>query len=98
MRVVAILILMLVSTAAAAQSALDIVIGGETRRFTREALLARPDVANVSIANDIAYGGAATYRAVPLAALLAGLTPPVDSVIESVALDGFAAQLPLDLV
>ena len=39
-----------------------------------------------------------SYRAVPLAALLAGLNPPPDSVIEAVALDGFAAQLPLDLI
>jgi mono/diheme cytochrome c family protein len=38
------------------------------------------------------------FRAVPLAALLAGLSPPADSVIEAVALDGFAAQLPIDLV
>ena len=34
----------------------------------------------------------------PVAALLAGLTLPPGSVIEAVALDGFAAQLPLDLV
>ena len=39
-----------------------------------------------------------SYRAVSLAALLAGLDPPPDSVIEAVALDGFAAQLPLDLI
>src|SRR5262249_12897050 len=36
--------------------------------------------------------------AIPLAALLADLKPPPDSVLETVALDGFAAQLPLDLV
>jgi mono/diheme cytochrome c family protein len=98
MRIVLLLGLLLVSTAASAQAVLDIVIGGETRRFTREALLGRPDVADVRIATDVAYGGATTYRAVPLASLLAGLAPPVDSVIESVALDGFAAQLPLDLI
>jgi hypothetical protein len=39
-----------------------------------------------------------TYRAVPVAALLGGMTLPADSVIEAVALDGFIAQLPLDLV
>ena len=39
-----------------------------------------------------------TYLAVPVAALLAGLDPPANTVIESVALDGFAAQLPLDLL
>jgi hypothetical protein len=39
------------------------------------------------------YGGPMTYRAVPLASLPAGLTLPPDSVIEAVAIDGFAAQL-----
>jgi mono/diheme cytochrome c family protein len=33
-----------------------------------------------------------------VAALLAGLNPPANAVIESVALDGFAAQLPLALL
>jgi hypothetical protein len=48
--------------------------------------------------HDVAYGKTMRFRAIPLAALLAGLSPPADSVIETVALDGFAAQLPLDLV
>jgi mono/diheme cytochrome c family protein len=39
-----------------------------------------------------------TFRAVPLARLLEGLTLPPDDVLETVASDGFAAQLPLDLV
>ncbi|WP_198030334.1 cytochrome c [Bradyrhizobium sp. Tv2a-2] len=39
-----------------------------------------------------------SYRAVPLAALLVGLNPPADTVIEAIALDGFAAQLPFDLL
>jgi mono/diheme cytochrome c family protein len=82
----------------AAEPTLDIVIGSDTRHFARDALLARPDVASVEIANDVSYGKAMTYRAVPVAALLAGLKLPADSVIEAVALDGFAAQLPLDLI
>ena len=77
---------------------LEIAIGGVTRHFARDALLARPDVTNVEIADDVAYGKAMRFRAIPLAALLAGLSAPADSVIETVALDGFAAQLPLDLV
>ena len=76
---------------------LDLAIGGETRQFSRDALLARPDVASVEIANDVAYGKAMRFRAVPLAALLAGFSLPADSVIETVALDGFAAHLPIDL-
>ncbi len=85
-------------SAAAADAVLDIVIGGQTRQFKRDELLRRPDVTRVAIANDVAYGKAMDYLAVPLAALLAGLNPPANSVIESVALDGFAAQLPLDLL
>ena len=39
-----------------------------------------------------------TFRAVPAAALLSGLPFPPGSVIEAVAVDGFAAQIPLDLM
>jgi hypothetical protein len=39
-----------------------------------------------------------TYRAVPVAAFVSGLTFPANSVIEAVAFDGFAAQIPLDLL
>lgn len=96
--ITALSLLCLVSPAAAADPVLDVAIGGETRHFARDALLARPDVVGVEIADDVAYGRAMRFRAVPLAALLAGLSPPADSVIEAVALDGFAAQLPIDLV
>ena len=80
--------LLLMQGSASADPVLDIVIGGESRHFGRDELLRRPDVAQVSVANDIAYGKAMTYRAVPVAALLAGLDPPDNAVIESVALDG----------
>ena len=39
-----------------------------------------------------------SYRGVPVAPLLAGLSIPPDIVIEAVALDGFVAQIPLDLM
>src|ERR1700759_2820180 len=90
--------LLLASTDASADPVLDIVIGGQTRHFSRDELLRRPDGARISVANDIAYGKAMDYPAVPVAALLAGLNPPDNAVIESVALDGFAAQLPLALL
>jgi mono/diheme cytochrome c family protein len=95
---IALACLFLMPGSAAADPVLDIVIGGQSRHFGRDELLRRPDVTHVSVANDIAYGKAMTYRAVPVAALLAGLDPPANSVIESVALDGFAAQLPLALL
>src|SRR3954466_14022922 len=90
--------LVLVSSGASADPLLDIVIAGQSRQFGRDELLLRSDVADVAVSSDVAYGKPMTYRAVPLASLLVGLNPPPDSVIESVALDGFAAQLPLDLL
>jgi mono/diheme cytochrome c family protein len=83
---------------AAANAVLTVIIGDETRTFSRDALLARPDLTDVDIPADIAYGKPMRFRAVPLAALLAPFRAPEGSVIESVAVDGFAAHLPLDLV
>jgi mono/diheme cytochrome c family protein len=91
-------VVVLGSPKASADPALEIAIGGVTRHFARDALLARPDVTSVEIADDVAYGKAMRFRAIPLAVLLTGFNAPADSVIETVALDGFAAQLPLDLV
>lgn len=90
--------MLLASTVASADPVLDVVVGGQTRHFGRDELLQRPDVVHVAVANDVSYGKAMNYLAVPLAALLAGFNPPAHSVIESIALDGFAAQLPLDLL
>jgi mono/diheme cytochrome c family protein len=91
--------LFLMSTvASAADPVVDVVIGGQTRQFGRDELLHRPDVSEVTVASDVSYGKVMSYRAVPLAALLLGLNPPGDTVIESVALDGFVAQLPFDIL
>ena len=96
--IIAAFLLGLATPPAAADPALDIVVDGESRTFSREALLARPDARDIEIPADIAYGRPMRFRAVPLAALLAGRPMPTGSVIETVALDGFAAHLPLDLV
>lgn len=90
--------LLLMSGSALADSVLKIVIGANTRQFVESDLLARPDVATVQIANDVSYGKAMSYRAVPLAALLSGIALPPDSVLAAVAVDGFVAPLPLDLI
>ena len=90
--------LILAPNIASAEPVLDVVIGGQARQFGRGELLRRSDVGSVTVANDIAYGKSMSYRAVPLAALLVGLNPPADSVVESIALDGFAAQLPFDIL
>jgi mono/diheme cytochrome c family protein len=92
------LLVLLPGLALAAEPSLVVDVGGETRTFTRTDLLARADAATIEVARDVAYGGPMTYRAVPVAALLAGLTVPPDTVIEAVAVDGFAAHIPLDLM
>jgi mono/diheme cytochrome c family protein len=89
---------LLIASGARADVVLEVVIGGESRQFTRDTLLARSDVASIDVAHDVSYGKAMRYRALPLATLLAWLSLPADSVVEAVAVDGFAAQLPLDLV
>jgi mono/diheme cytochrome c family protein len=86
------------SVAARADAILDLTIGGETRSFTQAALLSRPDGVEITVPHDISYGATMTYRAVPLSELLSGLSFPAESVLEAVASDGFAAQLPIELV
>ena len=77
---------------------ITITVGDNKRSFTRGELLARADATTIEVARDITYRLPMSYRAVQVAALLAGMTLPPDSVIEAVALDGFVAQLPPDLM
>jgi mono/diheme cytochrome c family protein len=77
---------------------ITIMVGNNKLSFTRGQLLMRPDTTTIEVARDVTYRMPMSYRAVRLASLLAGMTPPPDSVIETVALDGFIAQLPPDLV
>ena len=91
-------LLLMPGLARAAEPVLEIAVGGETRSYTGDQLLARPDAATIEVEKDVTYGGPMTYRAVPAAALLSGLTFPLDSVVEAVAVDGFAAHIPLDLL
>jgi mono/diheme cytochrome c family protein len=96
--ITALSLVFLLSPRAFAEPALEIAINGETHHFAREALLKRPDVTTVEIAHDVAYGKPMRFRAIPLAVLLPGLDVPADNVLETIAIDGFAAHLPLDLV
>ncbi|MBI0327973.1 c-type cytochrome [Burkholderia plantarii] len=82
----------------ASEPVLELAAGGKVQVFTARALLARPDAADIAVPRDIAYGRLMRYRAVPLADLIDGTTLPPDTVIETRATDGFAAQLPMDLV
>ncbi len=77
---------------------ITIAVGNATRSFTRAELLLRPDATTINVARDVAYRAPMTYRTVQVASLLAGMMLPPDSAIEAVALNGFVAQLPPDLV
>jgi mono/diheme cytochrome c family protein len=90
--------LLLPGLARAGEPTVTVSVGKDTRSFTRSELLARPDATTIQVLRDIAYRGPMTYRAVPVATLFAGMTIPHDSVIEAVALNGFVAQLPPDLL
>jgi len=87
----------LIGQRASAQSALELETDGTARALTRQTLLARPNATDIHVPRDIAYGKPMTFRAVPFADLL-GDKLPADGVLETRAADGFAAQLPLDLV
>ena len=84
--------------AAASEPVLNLDIGGVKRSFTRDELLANPATTEIDILRDATYGGEMHYRAVPLQALVAGLTLPPDQVLEAVASDGFVGLLPAELV
>src|SRR5258708_11986345 len=88
---------MVPASARAAGPTLTIVVDDTTRSFDRDALLARPDAAEISVPRDIAYGAATIYRAVPLAGLL-NVAVSADRVLEVQPEDGFVAQLPLEWV
>jgi mono/diheme cytochrome c family protein len=89
--------LLLLSAMPAAPATLVLEHGRERVTFETGELLTRPDAADLEILADNAYRGPQRYRAVPLSALLAALPPPQGGVVETGALDGFAAQIPLSL-
>ena len=80
--------------AAAAQLRIDLGQGATTYRT--ETLLQRADVRDITVADDVAFGRTMHYRAVPLAALLAGIRR--EDQLQFVAGDGFAAEIPAALV
>jgi mono/diheme cytochrome c family protein len=82
--------------ARADELSLIVTVGNATHSFTRAELL--QGATTVEVARDVTYRVPMTYRAVPVASLLAGMTLPLDNVIEAVALDGFVAHPPLDLI
>jgi mono/diheme cytochrome c family protein len=86
------------SGAKAAERVLTITFGPELRSFDAVSLLARPETRSIVVPNDVAYRRQATYRAVPLLALLDGLPLERSDVIEARATDGYVAQIPMALI
>ncbi|MGH8712765.1 MAG: c-type cytochrome [Casimicrobiaceae bacterium] len=80
------------AAAAAGEPELTVTVAGRTTTYAPAALLGLPAAASVTIPNDVAYKRAMTFRAVPAAALLAGVPP--DDTLRFVASDGFVATLP----
>ncbi|HEY2864741.1 MAG TPA: cytochrome c [Casimicrobiaceae bacterium] len=76
----------------AAEPELTVTIDGRTTTYAPAALLGMPAAASVTIPNDVAYKHDMTFRAVPIASLLAGVTP--DETLRFVASDGFVATIP----
>jgi mono/diheme cytochrome c family protein len=81
----------------AAEPTLVIATDAVEQRFTATELLTRSDSVRLSVPNDVSYGRAMTYRAVPLLALLGGIDGDRFDTLEARALDDFVAQLPLAL-
>lgn len=84
-------LLALVITLPVSAAQLTVELDHNRKTWQTAELLAHPDAQTVQIADDVSYKRAMTYRAVPLAVLLPGLTP--ESHLQAVALDGFAAEL-----
>jgi mono/diheme cytochrome c family protein len=84
--------------ARAAEPSLVITSVGEPQRYSAATLLARKDLASISVPYDVSYRRAATYRAVPLLALLSVRGDSRFDTLEARATDGFIAQIPLTLV
>ncbi|MFP6850822.1 MAG: cytochrome c [Pseudomonas sp.] len=70
---------------------LKLELGDTSRQWSSAQLLAHPQAQTIEISSDVSYKRSMQYRAVPLAALLAGVQP--GDHLQLVASDGFAAEL-----
>jgi len=94
---VAILALLpMLSWAGSPAPVLDIDLGGGVAHYERAALLKRPDVKTVTVADDVSYHKAMHYRALPLKALLG--KGKLTGEVQFSALDGFVANIPAALL
>ena len=77
---------------ASAEPTLTVAAGGRTAIYTPTGLLAWPAATTVSVPSDFAYKRSITFRAIPMATLLAGTS--ADETVRIVAGDGFKTTLP----
>ena len=84
-----VLLMVLVGPVSAAE--LTIELDHSRTTWQTAELLKHPAAQTVQIVDDVSYKRNMTYRAVPMAALLPGLT--VQNHVQAVALDGFAAEM-----
>ena len=85
-------------TGQADDKALTIDLGSGLQRYTAATLLARPDVSQITVPNDVSYRRAMNYRAVPLISILKLPSDARPETLEARATDGFVSQIPLSLV
>jgi mono/diheme cytochrome c family protein len=98
MRLWTVLIPLICSFALSAQAAdpaaatLTLTLPDGVHTWTTGQLLTHPKARQVQVTEDVSYKRPMTYRAVPMAALLTGVT--ADEHVQAVATDGFAAEIP----
>lgn len=85
-------------TTQAAEACLSVTNEKETHCYEAATLLARKDVATLTVGHDVSYRRAMTYRAIPLLTLLGDVSNGPFDTLEARATDGFIAQIPLSLV
>ena len=83
-------VLVMSGTAQAAQ--LEMQLNGGQRSWSSHELLSHPLARDIEIDEDVSYKRPMRYRAVPMSALLDGVS--AGDHLQAVALDGFAAELP----
>lgn len=84
--------------ALAKEPVLSLSFDGQTRTFTTSQLLARPDIAELVIPTDVAYGTRMIFKAVPLMALLGRHAHMKFDTLQASTTDGFISQLPMELI
>jgi len=87
------LLFALITLSGAAQAAeFEVQLDDTRHTWSSEELLNHPQARDIEVSDDVSYKRSMQYRAVPISALLDGVTP--GDHLQAVALDGFAAELP----